>query len=80
MAAERLQPAHDPAFLAVGTQLNKHPVAGQDPDVVHLHLSRKMREDFGLQAVDLDPKHQTWQGFVHLALLRGFSFHYVTSS
>src|SRR5690242_18460224 len=58
----------DPAALEiVGRELDLHPVAGQDADVVAAHLAGDVREHLEL-VVEADPEHGVRQGLRDLAL------------
>src|SRR3990170_3494706 len=50
-------PEHDPTSgQVVRRQFHQHPVAGEDPDVVHPHLSGDMGE-YPVTVVQLDAEH-----------------------
>ena len=63
LAGELLVPVGDPASAeVVGGQLHLHPIAGQDPDVVHPHLPGDVREHL-VAVLELDPEHGVGQRF-----------------
>src|SRR3954462_10565414 len=64
-------PSLDPLLVPVGdatsaevvrSELDLHLVAGEDPDVVHPHLSRDVGEDL-VAVLELDTEHRVGEGF-----------------
>src|SRR4051812_32858230 len=55
------------AVEVVGRELDLHPVAGQDADVVAAHLAGDVTEDL-MVVVELDLEHRVGQGLGDLAL------------
>src|SRR5215472_3954582 len=63
-----LVPVHDPAAAqVVRAELDDHPVARQDPDVMHPHLAADVREDL-VPIVELHPEERIGQRFHYRAL------------
>src|ERR687891_2962683 len=55
------EPVSDPSpAQVVGAQLHLHPVARQDPDVVHPHLARDVRQHV-VPVLQLDPELRVGQ-------------------
>ncbi len=68
----RLEPAYDTPSRAIGGKYDEHPIAGKDPDIVHLHLPREVRENRRLASRELYPERQARQGFQDFSFLRAF--------
>src|SRR5256885_16934775 len=56
-----------PSGEIVGRKLNQDPVPGEDPDVVHPHLPRDMRQD-PVSVVQFHPEHGVGQRFYNRSL------------
>src|SRR5215471_18466419 len=66
--ARLLVSVHNPAAAeVVRAQLHDHPVAGQDPDVMHPHLAADVRQDL-MPIIQLHPKERVRQGLYYRAL------------
>src|SRR4029450_7315547 len=62
ISSELPVPVHDPPpGQVIGGELHQHPVAREDPDVVHAHLSRDVRQD-PVSIVQLEPEHGVRKG------------------